>query len=256
MKKEISIFMILVLAMSLAACGSSKDSENSSHNTEAETSVQTAQEESGTNQEPEPSDELSSDAQEPEQNDESSSDAQEQGLSGEPSAEEPDGTEAKALVVYFSVTGNTKAVAETLAGLQDADIYEIVPQQPYTDEDLNYTDSTTRATVEQNDPDTRPAIQGSITDFEQYDVVYVGYPIWWGDMPRILYTFFDTYDFSGKTIAPFCTSGGSGLSGTPKTIAGLETGAEVLDGLSVGSSQADHSDDAVADWLSGLGLAE
>lgn len=254
MKKEISIFMILVLAMSLAACGSSKDAENSSHNTGAETSVQTAQEESGTK--PEPSDKLSSDAQESEPSDESASDAQEQGLSGEPSAEEPDGTEAKALVVYFSVTGNTKAVAETLAGLQDADIFEIVPQQPYTDEDLNYTDSTTRATVEQNDPDARPAIQGSITDFEQYDVVYVGYPIWWGDMPRILYTFFDTYDFSGKTIAPFCTSGGSGLSGTPDTIAGLEAGAEVLDGLSVGSSQADHSDDAVADWLSGLGLAE
>lgn len=248
MKKEISVFMILVLAMSLAACGSGKDAGDSANGVETDASVQianeqTAQEESGTKQDTEQSDELASGEQE-------------SGLSGEPSAEEPNGTEAKALVVYFSVTGNTKAVAETLAGLQDADIYEIVPQQPYTDEDLNYTDSTTRATVEQNDPDVRPAIQGSITDFEQYDVVYVGYPIWWGDMPRILYTFFDTYDFSGKTIAPFCTSGGSGLSGTPKTIAGLETGAEVLDGLSVGSSQADHSDDAVADWLSGLGLAE
>lgn len=249
MKKMYSVFMALVLIVSLAACGSGKDADVSNPS-------------SGI-QEPESNDESSSDAPEPsvelssaEQGDESSSDAPEPGQSGEPSAEEQDGAEAKALVVYFSVTGNTKAVAETLAKLQDADIYEIVPQQPYTDEDLNYNDRTTRATAEQDDPEARPAIQGSITDFEQYDIVYVGYPIWWGDMPRILYTFFDTYDFSGKTIAPFCTSGGSGLSGTPKTIAGLEAGAEVLDGLSVGSSQADNSGDAVADWLGGLGLAK
>ena len=81
-------------------------------------------------------------------------------------------------MVYFSATGNTKAVAETLAGLMGADIYEIVPEQPYTEEDLNYNDRTSRATAEQNDPDARPAIQGSIPDFEQYEVVYVGYPIW------------------------------------------------------------------------------
>lgn len=248
MKKIYFIFMTLVLLMGLAACGSGKETGDSSNGTEADTSVQTAneqtaQEEGGTKQDTEQSKELTSGEQEP-------------GLSGEPSAEEPEGAEAKSLVVYFSATGNTKAVAEILAGQQDADIFEIVPTQPYTDEDLNYRDSTTRATVEQNDSDARPAIQGSITDFEQYDVVYVGYPIWWGDMPRILYTFFDTYDFSGKTIAPFCTSGGSGLSGTPETIAGLETGAEVLDGLSVGSSQANHPGDAIADWLSRVGLAE
>lgn len=237
-----SVFMAFVLMMSLAACGGGKEADASNPS-------------SGI-QEPEQSGELPSDAQEPEQSGEVSSDAKEPGQNSEPSAEEQDGAEAKALVVYFSVMGNTRAVAETLAKQQDADIYEIVPQQPYTDEDLNYSDRATRATAEQDDPEARPAIQGSITDFEQYDVVYVGYPIWWGDMPRILYTFFDTYDFSGKTIAPFCTSGGSGLSGTPKTIAGLEAGAEVLDGLAVGSSQADNSGDAVADWLGGLGLAK
>lgn len=242
MKKMYFVFMALVLMMSLAACGSGKDADVSNPS-------------SGI-QEPESNDEASTDAQEPEPSVELSSDAQEPGQSGEPSAEEQDGAEAKALVVYFSVTGNTKAVAQTLAKLQDADIYEIVPQQPYTDEDLNYNDRTTRATAEQNDPEARPEIRGSITDFEKYDIVYVGYPIWWGDMPRILYTFFDTYDFSGKTIAPFCTSGGSRLSGTPETIAGLEAGAEVLDGLAVGSSQADNSGDAVADWLGGLGLAK
>lgn len=169
---------------------------------------------------------------------------------------ETDKAGTKALVVYFSATGNTKAVAETLTELTGANIYEIVPEQRYTDEDLNYNDRTTRATVEQNDPDARPAIQGSITDFEQYDVIYVGYPIWWGDMPRILYTFFDEYDFNGKTIAPFCTSGGSGLSGTPGTIAELETGATVLDGLHVSDSDADNAESQVSEWLVEIGQAE
>ena len=242
MKKLLSVFMIFALVLGLAACGSKNDGEGTSQGTAPESSVQTAGDESGVNEDAE----ASSDTQEPVQTEEL----------GESSQEETEGAGTKALVVYFSATGNTKAVAETLAGLQGADIYEIVPEQPYTDEDLNYNDRTTRATAEQNDPDARPAIQGSITDFEQYEMVYVGYPIWWGDMPRILYTFFDTYDFSGKTIAPFCTSGGSGLSGTPETIAGLEAGAEVLDGLAVGSSQADNSGDAVADWLGGLGLAK
>lgn len=167
---------------------------------------------------------------------------------------EPDGESgSKALVVYFSATGNTKAVAETIAGLLEADIYEIVPEQPYTDDDLNYNDRSTRATAEQNDPDARPAISGSIENLAQYDVIYVGYPIWWGDMPRILYTFFDTYDLTGKTIAPFCTSGGSGLSGTPKTIENLETGADVLDGLHVGSSAAGNAEDEVTEWLGSIG---
>lgn len=183
-------------------------------------------------------------------------------LESETPVQEENGTkedadeEAKALVVYFSATGNTKAVAETLAGLQDADLYEIVPEQPYTDEDLNYRDHDTRATLEQNDPDARPAIQGSIPDFEQYEVVYVGYPIWWSDMPRILYTFFDTYDFSGKTIAPFCTSGGSGLSGTPGTIAELEAGAVVLDGLHISGSSAGSAESSVSEWLGSIGLAK
>ena len=249
MKKFLSFLMTLVLMLSLTACGSGKDAEGASPDKQEQPG-----ELSSDVQEPEQSDEPLSDVQEPEQSDEPSSDVQEE-QTDEPS-EEGEGTDVKALVVYFSATGNTKAVAETLARLQSADLYEIIPEQPYTDEDLNYNDRSTRATVEQNDPDTRPAIQGSITDFEQYDVVYVGYPIWWGDMPRILYTFFDTYDFGGKTIAPFCTSGGSGLSGTPGTIAGLEEGATVLDGLHVSDSAADSAESSVSEWLGSIGLAE
>lgn len=236
MKKMLSVLMTLAILLSLTACGSGKDVEGSSPGIESE--LQTAEE--GSTNENMDETELSSDKQE---------------QPDEPS-EEGEGSEGKALVVYFSATGNTKAVAEILAGLQGADLYEIVPEQPYTNEDLNYNDRNTRATVEQNDPDARPAIQGSITDFEQYDVVYVGYPIWWGDMPRILYTFFDTYDFDGKTIAPFCTSGGSGLSGTPGTIAGLEEGATVLDGLHASNSAADSVESSVLEWLGSIGLAE
>lgn len=157
---------------------------------------------------------------------------------------------SNALVVYFSATGTTKAVAETLADLQGADLFEIVPEQPYTDEDLNYNDRTTRATAEQDDPDARPAIAQAIDNLDDYDTIYVGYPIWWGDMPRIMYTFFDAYDLSGKTIAPFCTSGGSGLSGTQATIAELEPEATVLDGLHVSGD----TEGALSDWLTEIGL--
>lgn len=160
------------------------------------------------------------------------------------------------LVVYFSATGNTRTVAETLATMQSADIYEIVPEQPYTDDDLNYNDRSTRATVEQNDSNARPAISGSIDNMDNYDVIYVGYPIWWGDMPRILYTFFDTYDLSGKTIVPFCTSGGSGLSGTPGTIGELESGANVLEGLHINDSSVSSAQNSISEWITSLGLSE
>ena len=239
MKKLFSVFVILALVSGLAACGSKNNGEGTSQGTAPESSVQTAGDESS--------------ADEDAGGTEASSDAQGTAQTEEPGESSPEETGTKALVVYFSATGNTKAVAETLAKLQDAALYEIVPEQPYTDEDLNYNDRTTRATAEQNDPDARPAIQGSITDFEQYEVVYVGYPIWWGDMPRILYTFFDAYDLSGKTIAPFCTSGGSGLSGTPGTIAEMEAGATVLDGLHISDSSADNAESAVAEWLTDIG---
>ena len=102
----------------------------------------------------------------------------------------------------------------------------------------------------------RPTISGSIENFDSYEVVYLGYPNWWGDMPMIIYSFLDDYDLSGKRIVPFVTSGGSGFSNTISTIESMEPGADVLDGLSLGSSQAENPSDAVADWLSGLGLAE
>ena len=155
----------------------------------------------------------------------------------------------KEIVVYFSATGNTKEVAETLSEMRQAEIIEIVPAEPYTDEDLNYNDSNSRSTVEQNDENARPEI-AEVMNLDEYSVIYVGDPIWWGDMPRILYTFFDTYDLSGKTIAPFCTSGGSGLSGTVETIKKLEPEAEVTEGIHASAANAEND---IQEWLEKIG---
>ena len=117
----------------------------------------------------------------------------------------------KTLVVYFSATGTTKGVAEQIASFTGADTYEITAAQPYTSDDLNYNDSDSRTTKEQNDKSARPEISSEKLDLAGYDTIYIGYPIWWGEEPRIMDTFVESYDFSGKTMIPFCTSGGSGI---------------------------------------------
>ena len=123
-----------------------------------------------------------------------------------PAPTEPSG--GKTLVVIFSATGNTKPIAESAADILGADLHEIVPQEPYTETDLAYyTDC--RADREQADDTARPAISGSVENMVNYDTVLIGYPIWHGRPPRIIYTFLESYDFSGKTILPFCTSGSS-----------------------------------------------
>lgn len=120
--------------------------------------------------------------------------------------------ESKILVAYFSCTGNTKSAAEKISAVTGGDLYEIVPKVPYTNDDLDYGDDNSRSTVEMNDESVRPEIDGSVESMSDYDVVYLGYPIWWGEAPRIIDTFLESYNFSGKTIVPFCTSGGSGIN--------------------------------------------
>ena len=153
--------------------------------------------------------------------------------------------EAKAIVVYLSCTGNTKAVAEKIAGLTGAELYEIVPEVPYTSADLNYNDDNCRANKEMNDDSARPAIASEAIDISQYDTVYIGYPIWWGTMPKIINTFLDTYDLSGKTVLPFCTSGSSGISTSVSAIRNIEPGAAVTDGLRASGA----SDNAIETWI-------
>ena len=120
-------------------------------------------------------------------------------------------------MVYFSATGTTRGVAERIAALTGGDLAEIVPAQPYTAEDLKYNDRSTRATVEQNTPDARPEIAEDIS-LAGYSTVYLGYPIWWGQAPRILSTFVESHDFTGITVITFCTSGGSGAGRTGETL--------------------------------------
>lgn len=140
------------------------------------------------------------------------------------------GGEAKMLIAYFSATNNTEGIANHLDAILDADLYEITPEQPYTSADLNYGDSSTRATVEQNDPNARPAISGSVDNMEPYDVIFLGYPIWWGQAPKIISTFLESYNFAGKTIIPFCTSGSSGIGSSATNLHSLTNGATWLDG--------------------------
>ena len=164
----------------------------------------------------------------------------------EPTKEnQPDSTTGSTLVVYFSCTGNTKAVAEKIADICSADIYEIVPAEPYTSADLNYNDDNCRANREMNDESARPEIGSQTIDLSGYDAVFIGYPIWWGTMPRIINTFLDTYDLSGKTVMPFCTSGSSGISTSVSAIRGAEPNADIRDGL-----RASGADDSkIETWI-------
>ena len=114
-------------------------------------------------------------------------------------------------MVYFSATGNTKALAQTAAEALDADTFEIVPEKVYTKEDLNYNDETTRATVEMKDESARPAIKNKLEGLEKYETIVIAYPIWWGQAPRIIDTFMESYDLNGKTIVPICTSASSDI---------------------------------------------
>ncbi len=117
----------------------------------------------------------------------------------------------KILIAVFSASGVTKRVGEEIARVSGGDFFEIVPVEKYTKSDLNWTNRKSRSSVEMNDPSCRPEIAVEVKDMDQYDTVIVGFPIWWGVAPRIIETFLESYDFSGKTIIPFCTSGGSGV---------------------------------------------
>ncbi|MDO5571149.1 MAG: flavodoxin [Bacteroidales bacterium] len=136
----------------------------------------------------------------------------------------------KYLVVYFSCTNTTKGIADKIAKILEADEFRIEPADPYTSDDLNYSDNNCRANKEQNDANVRPAIVKGVDNIGDYDIIYVGFPIWWGKMPKIMFTFFDTYDLSGKTIIPFCTSGSSGINTAINEIKSLEPNAEIVNG--------------------------
>ena len=220
MKKAIAILLSLTMFLGLAACGNSasQTEQPSTEDISVESKADTESAETSTDME---------------------------------NTDNQDAQEHKILVAYFSATGTTKGVAEHIANGLNADIYEIVPEEPYTDADLDYNDNNSRTTIEMNDPDARPAISGSVENMEQYDIVFIGYPIWWGEAPRIVSTFVESYDFSGKTIVPFCTSGGSDIGSSATSLEQLTNGAAWLDGRRLNGSD---SQDTVMEWVDSLDL--
>ena len=191
----------------------------------------------------------------------SNSDARISGQSGENSEDKETGTDTsgsneeleskdsvengKILVAYFSHSGNTKKIAEEIQDKTGADIFEIKTVNAYSDD---YNTVLDEAKAELNDK-ARPKLSETVEDMAQYQTVIIGYPIWWGDMPMAVYSFLDEYDLSGKTVLPFCTHGGSGLSGTDKNIQNEEKDAKVTDGLAIRDSSLDDADGAVDQWL-------
>ena len=158
--------------------------------------------------------------------------------------------ELSTLVVYFSNSGNTEILANFIHNYIGGDIVALEPTVAYPED---YNDLLDVAQEEQQS-DARPEFNDLNIDIEDYDTIFIGYPNWWGDMPMIIYTFFDTYDLSGKTIAPFNTSGGSGLSRTVGTIRELEPDATVTDGFTVLSDNVDNAMSDVEEWIDSLGL--
>ena len=157
---------------------------------------------------------------------------------------------AKVLVAYFSVSGVTEKTAAELAKAEGADLFRICPETPYSAADLDWTNKQSRSSLEMQDPDCRPAVCGQVQNMEQYDVVFVGFPIWWGREPSVVDTFLTAYDFTGKRIVPFCTSGGSEIGNTAQRIREL-TGAAVEEGKRLGGTV---SEEDLKLWADGLVL--
>ena len=137
---------------------------------------------------------------------------------------------SKTLVAYFSASGTTAKVAKKMAEAIGADLFEIKPETPYTGADLNWQNKNSRSSVEMNDRSSRPAIAVKAADMPQYDVVFVGFPVWWYREPSIIDTFMESYDFAGKTVIPFATSGGSGLGDSAANMQKLAKSAKVVNG--------------------------
>ena len=152
----------------------------------------------------------------------------------------------KVAIIYFSATGTTEKVAGYIKDATGGDLIEIVPKDEYTSADLNYNNNNSRSTKEQNDSSARPEIKNTINT-DNYDVIFLGYPIWWGDAPRIILTFLDSHNLDGKTVIPFCTSGGSGISSSVSYFKSHYKNVNFQDGATLNNGES-----AVKNWVNGL----
>ena len=235
MKKMIAGFMALVMVLSLAACSTNK-APNAEHE---ESSTQTNQSISAPENTPENTNEKTLVV-----------------YFSMPETTDPDNMTTEednsVVVIDGEVLGNTQYMAYVIEETVGADIFRIEPETPYpTDHDT----LVELAKQEQND-NARPKIKATIENFDTYENIFVGYPNWWGDMPMILYSFFEEYDFSGKTIIPFNTHGGSGFSNTVSTIKSLEPNAEVLEGKSISRNAIQDAEQEIMDWVKSIGFAQ
>lgn len=241
MKRLFTVLTVFALTLSLAACGA------------APAPGSTPAPDSSPAGTPESNSEHSSSVPESTASEETSSQTESDSSLSEPSGSEaesqPEESGSKALVVYFSHTGTTEEVANEIIAQTGADVFEIVPTEAYTSDYNTLLDIAQR----ELDENARPAITGSVEDISQYDTIYLGWPCWWSDMPMVICTFLDSYDLSGKTIAPFVTSGGSGFGSALSRLREMEPGATVIEGLSLRGS---GSAGVVSQWLSSIGLAE
>ena len=240
MKKKISVVAAVLLAIGLTACGNN-DGQTVSDTTQIIQFEGSQKTETIDNTETEVQQVVSSEAAS-NTNDEIVEDGSKE-ESG--SLEENSGV----LVVYFSATGTTKGVAEKIAGITGADTYEIKAAQEYRDADLNWNDSNSRSTKEQNDSSVRPEIGSEAVSLDGYTTIYIGYPIWWGEEPRIMDTFVESYSFDGKTMIPFCTSSSSGMGRSGQNLAENAGTGTWLDGKRFG---AGASEDEIRSWIEGL----
>ena len=158
---------------------------------------------------------------------------------------------SKKLVAYFSASGVTAKLAKTLAAAIGADLFEILPEKPYSAADLDWTNKESRSTIEMNDKSFRPAVANRVENMAEYDAVYVGFPIWWYVAPTIINTFLESFDLSGKTIVPFATSGGSGMGKTNAGLAPSCRGAKLLDGKVF---KMNVTAEELANWVKSLGI--
>jgi flavodoxin/predicted small lipoprotein YifL len=235
MKKFIALLMGLTLVFSFTACGNTSPS-NSSQNETSVDEQETSQSEAS--------------AEETFATENTESDASESEL---PSDLETEPENGKTLVVYYSATGNTEEAANYIATATNADVFELEPKDPYTDADLDWTDDNSRVVYEHDNPDARDIelVAATVSDWESYDTVFIGYPIWWGIAAWPMDNFVKANDFTGKTVVPFCTSSSSGLGESGELLAELAGTGDWLEGERFSSGV---SEDTVQTWIENLDL--
>ena len=159
--------------------------------------------------------------------------------------------EPKVLIAYFSASGVTRGVAHTMSESMNATLYEIVPETKYSDDDLNWRNDKSRSSVEMKDPASRPVMVGNVENISDYQVVFIGYPIWWNVAPHIINTFIEANDLGGKTIVPFCTAGSSSIDNSVVELRKVLPNSKVLDGKKLYSGV---SRDEIVSWVNSLDL--